>query len=560
MDPFGERSKKYYFIALCVAVAAVIISIVQMSVTIRNTSFSQEKIKSPWAVPLTSNFNYNTSDSHFQVGSTVSLDNDGTIQVGGGFSIYKDVFIERETQAKHLQVAAINEHILVSSYDGIIRVFLLNDDETVRKEERFSLPNGRQPDQMHTIHDNLLIVVSISYNELLPLTVDVDDHDNITVHFGQGGKYFVGTSIQPEFDNLDDHCLCVSFFGTNNDLTAAVGCIEGEGEGEGETLRVEIKDVKRYSPDRTFHSICGLSSTRFILAHAGSWPPIAGQTDTIGFILATFENNTITFKEGIEYTHHGSMGFFDMDNLNHEVAIVTYVDEIISNGLVALLIKYNKESDQLEFGDYAVLQDGGGSGKTPQGLYAFIYMYILSETRFGLFYSNILDGGSMCFVMAEVLPSLDIRPLGPEYVITGPNPDVKRDYYWAAISVVNYRKFFLMESLTARDEPILAIHIGDVISPPIGLITAIHKEQGIVTVAFEGFASVPESYPEFTIGKYYYSDTLGQLWEGEYAGTGEIEGITKYINHTTIICGLENRIGMAVNKHQLFLQKNDIEY
>ena len=79
---------------------------------------------------------YDPSDPRFQIGKGVSIDNEGNLQVGGGFTLYKNIFYEEDTQAKHLQVLALSNNVIVSTYDAYLRVFILNDDDTVRVDEK----------------------------------------------------------------------------------------------------------------------------------------------------------------------------------------------------------------------------------------------------------------------------------------------------------------------------------------------------------------------------------------------------------------------------------------
>ena len=52
---------------------------------------------------------------------------------------------------------------------------------------------------------------------------------------------------------------------------------------------------------------------KYILAHAGTWPPAPSSIDKLYFVLATYEDHNLTFSEPIAYEFHGSKGFFDFD-------------------------------------------------------------------------------------------------------------------------------------------------------------------------------------------------------------------------------------------------------
>ena len=60
----------------------------------------------------------------FSVGKVVSINNNGNLQLGGGFTLYKDVYVSHHLQARYLRVAYIGSHILVSAYNSYIQIFL----------------------------------------------------------------------------------------------------------------------------------------------------------------------------------------------------------------------------------------------------------------------------------------------------------------------------------------------------------------------------------------------------------------------------------------------------
>lgn len=84
---------------------------------------------------------------------------------------------------------------------------------------------------------------------------------------------------------------------------------------------------------------------------------------------------------------------------------------------MSMLIFYDEKHDKLIIGPYLNHQQGGASGTSDKGLYNFFYLRIMSETRFGVFYSNVLDGGANAFVIGEVTPANDLVSVGPEYLV-----------------------------------------------------------------------------------------------------------------------------------------------
>lgn len=105
--------------------------------------------------------------------------------------------------------------------------------------------------------------------------------------------------------------------------------------------------------------------------------------------------------------------------------------------------------------------------------------------------------------------------------------------------------------------PHYAIHIGEVKSIPVGVITSL--ENGIATIAVAGSVKLPDSFPPLKVGKYYYIDSKGSIVEGEYAGTSDMNGVIKYIKNDKEIISLHNRLGLAVDEHTIYIQKNDLD-
>ena len=87
---------------------------------------------------------------------------------------------------------------------------------------------------------------------------------------------------------------------------------------------------------------------------------------------------------------------------------------------MSALLNYDKVNDKLSVGSVLTHQRGGASGTSERGLYNFFYLRIMSETRYGVFYSNVLDRSANAFVIGEVTPSNDLVQLGPEYLVSAP--------------------------------------------------------------------------------------------------------------------------------------------
>lgn len=65
--------------------------------------------------------------------SVVSFSNDGEIELGGGISIQKTVYTENYA-AHHLKVASRHEDTLIVASDDSIRVYTINENDTIAME------------------------------------------------------------------------------------------------------------------------------------------------------------------------------------------------------------------------------------------------------------------------------------------------------------------------------------------------------------------------------------------------------------------------------------------
>ena len=75
---------------------------------------------------------------------------------------------------------------------------------------------------------------------------------------GIDAKFSATTSVQPEYDSLDDDCIAMSYFsaaGSNIDIFTCVACMH---DIDNENFGVTIMASADYSPDYTFHGIAGI--------------------------------------------------------------------------------------------------------------------------------------------------------------------------------------------------------------------------------------------------------------------------------------------------------------
>ena len=102
---------------------------------------------------------------------------------------------------------------------------------------------------------------------------------------------------------------------------------------------------------------------------------------------------------------------------------MTFIDGDLNDGIESVLLIFEKERRRLMIGPFIDHQDGGASGMSESGVYNFIYVRVMSETRFAVFYSNIMVEGATAVSIAEVTPASDLVAVGPEYIVSSKMTD-----------------------------------------------------------------------------------------------------------------------------------------
>ncbi|KAK8797344.1 hypothetical protein WA158_004552 [Blastocystis sp. Blastoise] len=536
-----------FFTALA-AIVSLIIGISAMTTSVQKyNSVVIEPEGAQWSIPYTFDYPLTRNLTENFVNKTVSFDNDGEPSIGGGMSIYKDVYVDK-LAAKHLKVALHGSNVIVAAFDGTIRIMILNDNDKVVETKDFSFTEF--PKICDLVELNNRVVLLLGQNTILPLVVEAVPN-NINLFFGQRTSFENELDSTPYFDTLDDNKCIVMSTRVDTTIYASYGCVSGDKTNTKITLHSTVKIAEGF----LYHGVAGMSSSRAIIGYSGSTTPLEG-IDPLHFTLGKIVNNTISKGfNTYNYVYHGAKGSFDFDNIDSEIAIITFVDSESVNGLVCLMLRYDIQTDNVAFGSFFDIQDGGASGRQPDGDYQFVDIRILSDTRFGVFYSNFINGGAMCFIMCEITPARDIIQLGPEYILSKAVPNTKTDYYYSAQVYSTDKRFYLVDSLIASTKSSFNLHIGEVMSNPIGIVT--EQTDKYLSIGIAGIWTIPESYEDLIPGRYYYTNTYGLIVPGEYFGTTDINGISTYIDSHNQLLSNNNRIGYAVSARGLYIESKE---
>lgn len=485
-----------------------------------------------------------------EVGHVVSLTKDGKLRRGEGTTITKNIQTWDKELMTHVASTNIGTNLVVSAYDGYMMVTYVNDEGRVTYNKRFDLPLAgkqlRRPDDIATLDSNVVVIVGNT--EIIPITVEWDG-EKATVTPGQAQRFTEPESFQPVMDTVGETCVAIGYFFYHNETDSKLGtrvaCLTEQGAAKTFVMSAE----NLYSDNYNFHAIAGLSANKYVLAKAGD---ATGMNDII-FQLATITNDTIKVGKELRMMNRTNFGFFDMDNLNDHQIIVTFIDGNLDNGLESILLVYSQTKDTLIIGPYLDNQDGGASGASEMGTYNFIHVRVLSDSRFGVFYSNLLNQGATALCLGEVTPANDLIAVGPEYILSATMNDPNNEYYWLGETAVHRNRLILVESLSSKNatKNHSEMHVVDIKALPLGVV--VEKGNNKVKVAVSGMVKVPSVM--LTPGRNYYGDTHGNLIKGEFVGSMNTDSYYVYVeSEDGVMVSDDNRVGFAIDANTLFLK------
>lgn len=187
------------------------------------------------------------------------------------------------------------------------------------------------------------------------------------------------------------------------------------------------------------------------------------------------------------------------------------------------------------------------------GLFNFIHIRVMSESRFGVFYSSVVNHGSTALCLGEVTPANDLVAVGPEYLLSAPMMNSKTQYYWLAESSLYNNRLVMIESLTSQkpDEAHAELHLLDIKPLPLGVVVEVTSSA--INVAVSG--KIHTKNMKLEPGRNYYGDHLGQLIKGEYVGSMNTDSYYIYVEtEDGKILSDDNRLGFAIDENTLFLK------
>jgi len=184
----------------------------------------------------------------------------------------------------------------------------------------------------------------------------------------------------------------------------------------------------------------------------------------------------------------------------------------------------------------------------------------LTSERFAVVYSDFADEGRVVLSVVELSETASLVPASPDFVITKPNPDETKDYFWVSSTSISDSLFAVVDALSVKDPNSPGSSGGKVsfyhtLNPPSGVAISEGKKGDVVDVVVSGL--VERESDDLKVGKKYYTNTKGDLVTGYLS-----EKVVDRMNDAYVIVGNDNNtlltlsayVGIAIAPNKLLLK------
>ena len=305
----------------------------------------------------TFSFPYFNQKPEVRNGMVVSLDENGYVFTGAGTTISQNVTrseIRYGQDVDDIRVCAWDENIVFTGSKGMLVAFEISYDDIPIDNPSFTLPqvNGksRNVESLYRIGDNTLAVVGSG--QILPVTVKVTDTSGgkqMSFHIDFEAKAENAFTFAEDGDNAYPHCddlkdsnrkdMIACTFERNHMLVTTVFTLQSDGKF------VRTNEVE-YAKQRQYHGLAGCGPEGYLVAAVGSdWDDTEhGGIGPISVAYVAIRNGAIHVGEFRNMTFESSIGFFSLDNVMQNGAVMCYT-RLASGGIdcVNLAVTYGPE-------------------------------------------------------------------------------------------------------------------------------------------------------------------------------------------------------------------------
>lgn len=359
-------------------------------------------------------------------------------------------------------------------------------------------------------------------------------------------------------------------------MQASVGNVTYDADGNFKSLTLSA--AFDYTADRPYHAMFPLTSltnpsNEFVLAYPSSSAILINSTtapdDTLVILKGKWNGETLTF--GPSTTLNGvrpnvmmtAVGMPTTATNSAEKGVIFFINEKENNALTAVSVTKDpgtfKKLDSLAFGATLKISDDAADSTfqfNNNMVVPFVSATYIDEVRVGLAFSDLADLGRISTMVLNLSPyTLELTKASAKFVISDPNPNYLENYYWVVTAPLkfNSQTGFAVWQYLQTNVPATKVFkqsIVEIAPPPLGVVPDNARTGTSMPVVVSGVYRFSSGSPPFTstVGRYYYTDTMGQL----HARNGT-DASLDYVISDNVLLSLNSRVGVAVSASELLL-------
>ena len=486
-------------------------------------------------------FPYLAQYTSIKAGMPVSLDEEGNIWPGAGFTLYRDSSYKEVTdEMKHVKVRRLDfDHVFVV-YDGYATIFQANCHGETYQGNTVELPmEGTERFRVRElVHLSGYRYIIVGRTTLLPVIVQRKDN-TFKLNVGTPLEMNIDEDRFPHVDNLDDDTFAMVYENGFFLYTNYGSWVDGDKPSL--VLKAQAKLVHRRLD---FHGIAGMDSNHWVVAATGKVHNSTSPYTSTRAWLVTLKDGAMTVSEHIYVPWSMTCGWFGMDNIGRDHVIIAYSD-LFDNGVRAVLLSFDRQKESISFGAQAVMQKGGSIVDFEQ-----IDVTVLNNRQFVVTYEDGVAHGLM-MVMGSRTDSNDILATSPTFVVGRPGRGEHLDYFHFDVAELGKEHFVIIEPRKVNGRFSTRIDLADSYPRLLGIAKA-NGKKGVAEIQLGGILTV-SSKKKLTPGRAIYANSKGDLIESlPYGYASRNFGVFYVVDkETNTIVDNRNLIGVAVSKNKI---------
>ena len=512
----------------------------------------------------TFSFPYFNQIPKVEPGMVVSLDEKGYVFTGAGTTVSRNVTVANVFGFDDIRVCAWNTNLIFTGSVGRLVGYEISYDDISIENAEYRLPqvNGqeREVQSLFKLNEDTLAVVGSG--EILPVTVRVTVRSETDYKIewkpGTAAKFTEhGKEAYPYCDDLPDDrtknkLACTYEEGEN--LVTRLFTLQGNDDQKTFTMTEPVV----YGIRRKYHGLAGLGPQGYVVAAVGPMYNETREAGPINLAYVEVRDDRIHVSRFTEYPHEITTGYFSLDNLYMNGAVMCYT-RLASGGIDCVSLDISHEmgphGNGIEFGSTLTLSSGGSAIDA-----ARTKLQMINWRTFALMWADQNLGGAISYQMVSFNDAGDMVKNGPAYIISQWNRGTRVWDHVIGCTGIDHYKSALVEIVESDEGGWAFLHTVYVYPRPIGI--AAKTFAGGNQVQFGGLWKVKKDVlknlrgGKLVPGNLYYTNDRGMILPGGSAGYMHNDFGVFYIQsrEDDSLLSLQNQIGMAISEDEILVR------